>query len=50
MSPPMARPPRLEYPGVVCHVIARGNNRQAVLSDDADRAASLEALGQSKER
>lgn len=45
MSPPMARPPRLEYPGAVCHVIARGNNRQAIFADDRDRTTYLQKLG-----
>ncbi len=33
----MARPLRLEYPGGLYHVIARGNERKAVFRDDSDR-------------
>jgi hypothetical protein len=33
----MARPMRIEYPGAVYHIICRGNNRQAIFRDDADR-------------
>jgi REP element-mobilizing transposase RayT len=40
----MARPLRIEYPGAVYHVIGRGNNRQAVFRDDADRRVYLEKL------
>ena len=45
MFPPLARPPRLEYPGAVYHVIARGNNRQAIFADDRDHTIYLEKLG-----
>jgi putative transposase len=40
----MARPMRIEYPGAVYHVICRGNNRQAIFRDDADRKRYLEKL------
>ena len=40
----MARPLRLEYPGAVCHVIARGNERRAVFREDRDRELYLERL------
>ena len=40
----MARPMRIEYPGAVYHVIARGNNRQAIFKDDADRRSYLDKL------
>jgi hypothetical protein len=42
MSPLMARPLRLEYPGAVYHVIARGNNRQAIFADDRDHTIYLQ--------
>lgn len=42
----MARRPRVEFPGAFYHVIARGNNRQAVFADDADRARYLRYLGE----
>lgn len=40
----MARRPRIEFPGALYHVIARGNNRAAIFRDDADRAAYLARL------
>jgi REP element-mobilizing transposase RayT len=40
----MARPIRIEYPGAVYHVTARGNARMAVFVDDADRMGFLEIL------
>ena len=40
----MARPMRIEYPGAVYHVICRGNNRQTIFRDDADRKRYLEKL------
>ena len=40
----MARPVRIEYPGAVCHVICRGNNRQAIFRDEQDRIRYLEKL------
>jgi len=33
----MARPLRIEYPGAVYHVTARGNARQPVFRDEPDR-------------
>jgi len=33
----MARPLRIEYPGAVYHVTARGNAREAIFFSDADR-------------
>ena len=40
----MARPIRIEYPGAVYHVTARGNALMAVFVDDADRMGFLEIL------
>jgi len=40
----MARPLRLELPGGIYHVTARGNERRSIFRDDADRLVSLEAL------
>jgi len=37
----MARPLRLAFPGGLYHVTARGNGRQAVFEDDADRERFL---------
>jgi putative transposase len=40
----MARFPRVVIPGVAHHVTQRGNARQVILADDADRIAYLELL------
>jgi len=41
----MARPLRIEYPGAVYHVTARGNGRQEIFHDDHDYRKFLEVLG-----
>jgi REP element-mobilizing transposase RayT len=46
----MARPLRLEYPGAVYHVTARGNAREVIFQDDGDRATFLGILGRVIER
>ena len=43
----MARPPRLELPGVPLHVVQRGNNRAACFYGDVDRRFYLKCLAQS---
>ena len=40
----MARPLRIEYPGAIYHAMSRGNARQAIFRDDADRQKLLEYL------
>jgi len=40
----MARLPRLTVPGYPHHVIQRGNNRQTIFADDADRQVFLDLL------
>ena len=40
----MARPLRIEYPGAIYHVMSRGNARQAIFRDDADRQKLLGIL------
>ena len=40
----MARPLRLEFPGAIWHVTARGNAREAVFLSDGDRMAFLSIL------
>ncbi|NHZ93218.1 hypothetical protein F2P45_30030 [Massilia sp. CCM 8733] len=40
----MTRPLRLEYPGALYHVTARGNRRHPIYLDDADRRAWFGAL------
>ena len=42
---PVARPLRLEHAGAIWHVTSRGNARQAIVADDADRARFVETLG-----
>src|SRR5439155_9630380 len=46
----MARPIRIQYPGAVYHVMARGNHGQAVFQDDPDRKLFLDALGEACQR
>ena len=40
----MARPLRLEYPGAVYHVMARGHERSPIYRDDEDRQHFLGGL------
>ena len=40
----MARPLRVEYPGVFYHVINRGNNQENIFKNDRDREKFLEYL------
>ena len=42
----MARPIRLEYPGAVYHVIARGNQGRPIFRDDQDHRCFLETLAE----
>ena len=46
----MARKPRVEYPGALFHVICRGNQRQTIFHNDADRRLYLERLEQYRKR
>ena len=46
----MARPLRIEYPGAVYHITARGNAYQDIFLDDTDREKFLEVLDQTIER
>ena len=46
----MARPPRLDLPGVPQHVIQRGNNRAACFFGDADRRFYLRCLAEAAAR
>ncbi len=41
----MSRPLRLEFPGAVYHLTARGNAREDIYGDGADRRYFLELLG-----
>ena len=46
----MVRPLRIEYPGAVYHVTARGNARMPVFEDDRDRAGFLDLIEEAVER
>lgn len=46
----MARRPRLLAPGVLYHVIVRGNQRQKTFLADTDYQAYLERLGRYRQR
>ncbi len=41
----MARPLRIEYPGAIYHLTARGNARASIFRDDTDRVEFLVILG-----
>jgi len=41
----MTRPLRVEFDVVIYHVTSRGNAREAILDDDADRKAFLDRPG-----
>lgn len=40
----MARPLRIEYPGALYHLTSRGDGREDIFADDADRLEFLEVL------
>ena len=42
----MARKLRVQYPGAIYHLMNRGDRREPIFKDDADRARFLETLGQ----
>ena len=42
----MARRLRVEYPGAIYHVMNRGDRREAIVQDDADRRRFVETLGE----
>ena len=46
----MARKIRIEYAGAVYHVMARGNQGQAIFADDEDRQMWLRTLGEACEK
>ncbi len=41
----MARKLRVEYPGAVYHVMNRGDRREPIFRDDADRQQLINTLG-----
>jgi REP element-mobilizing transposase RayT len=46
----VARKLRLEYPGAIYHVMSRGDRREPIVRDDADRKQFVDTLGQVSER
>lgn len=46
----MARPLRIEFPGAVYHVTARGDRREDIFVDDEDRHALIEVVAQALSR
>jgi REP-associated tyrosine transposase len=46
----MSRPLRVQFPGALYHVTARGDRRESIFEDDRDRQALLQVLGQALER
>jgi REP element-mobilizing transposase RayT len=46
----MARPLRIEFPDALYHVTSRGDRREAIFTDDSDRAQFLTLLGETCER
>ena len=46
----MSRPLRIEFPGAVYHVTSRGDRREPIYRDDADRALQIEVLAQAVDR
>ena len=46
----MTRPLRIEYPGAVYHITARGNAYQDIFLDDTDREKFLAILGETVDR
>jgi putative transposase len=43
----MGRPLRIEFPGAVYHVTARGDRQEAIYEDDEDRRRFLDLWGKS---
>lgn len=46
----MARPLRLEFPGATYHVTSRGDRREPVYRDDADRSAHVQVVAAAVDR
>jgi len=42
----MARQLRIEYPGAICHVMARGDGRERIAHEESDRYSLIETLGE----
>ncbi len=46
----MSRPLRIEFPGAVFHVTSRGDRREPIYRDDADRVIQLAVLDEATSR
>ena len=46
----MARPLRIQYPGAVYHVMARGSRGQPIFADNQDRKRFLETMGEASRK
>jgi REP element-mobilizing transposase RayT len=46
----MSRPARIEFPGAVHHVMARGDRQEEIFRDDRDRSTFLDYLAEGAER
>ena len=46
----MARQLRIEYPGAICHVMARGDGRERIAHEEGDRYSLIETLEKSASR
>ena len=46
----MARPPRIEFPGAIYHVTARGDRGEPIFKDDTDRMNLLSVFAQASSR
>jgi len=42
----MSRPLRIEFSGALYHVTSKGNGREAIYLDDADRELFMDILGE----
>jgi hypothetical protein len=45
IPPSMPRRRRIQFPGAVHHVMARGNRKSMIVDDDDDRQAFMDAFG-----
>ena len=46
----MPRKLRIECEGAICHVMNRGDRREAIFADDADRERLLETLSEAGQK
>lgn len=46
----MPRKPRIQQPGMIHHVIVRGNNQESIFREDADKIRYLQLVNRYKER